>query len=334
MAACWLPRHSSRSTSAATMLSSTFSSETSARSGSPACLGRFVAGFCATILAFAAASEWLVRSEVLPHDTRAAHLRLLKTADTPHAAFGDSHVARGFDAPEGMVNLAFPSENIDVMIAKIAQYFEARPPGRIVLQADPHQFAAYRLDASSGFAAKERRAPGLQIAMPRHRVRLLAYWEAFLRDGGRLETRVDMTENGALLSSGDLSRTPSRKQALEARIRLSMHRPAGAGAVTETKGRFSALVNDLSRRGADLCLVTFPVSGPYRDAEGGQHEALIDYFADEAARVGATHVDARAMVLDPSFFRDVDHLNKAGAAWFTPRLISRCFPDIVTSETE
>ena len=316
----------------ATMPSSTFSSKALARREPAIGLRRFAVSCCATILTFAAASEWLVRSEVLPQDTRAAHIQLLETADAPHAAFGDSHVARGFDAPEGMVNLAYPSENIEVMIAKTTRYFENLPPGRIILQADPHQFAAYRLNASSGSDAQNRPMLGLQIAAPRHRVRLLVYWEAFLRDGGRLETKVDMTENGSLLSSGDLSQTPPRKQAVEARMRLRLHRPAEAGAVAKAKKQFSDLVDQLSGRGADICLVTFPVSKPYRDAENGQHEALISYFANEAARVSATFIDARAMVTNPALFRDVDHLNKAGAQWFTQRLTSRCFPGVATTK--
>ena len=314
----------------ATMPSSTFSSETLARREPAIGLRSFAVSCCTTILAFAAASEWLVRSEVLPQDTRAAHIQLLETADAPHAAFGDSHVARGFDAPDGMVNLAYPSENVDAMIAKIARYFETRSPGRIILQADPHQFAAYRLNASSDSDAQYRQAPGLQIAASRHRVRLLAYWEAFFRDGGKLETKVDMTKNGALLSSGDLSQIPPRRQTVEARMRLQIHRPGEAEAVTETKERFSGLVDHLSGRGADICLVTFPVSKPYRNAENGQHEALISYFANEAARVSATFIDARAMVSDPALFRDVDHLNKAGRAMVHPApdiaLFSGCPP--------
>ena len=139
-----------------------------------------------------------------------------------------------------------------------------------------------------------------------------------------------MTANGALMSSGDFSQTPSRKQTLEARFRLQTHQLAKAEFVASAQSRFSRLIDDLSRHGANICLVTFPVSKPYRDAEDGQHAVLIDYFADEAVRVGATYVDARAMVNDLSFFRDVDHLNKAGATWFTPRLISRCFPDMTT----
>ena len=55
------------------------------------------------------------------------------------------------------------------------------------------------------------------------------------------------------------------------------------------------------------------------------HAAQIKFFKEQAARIGARYVDARAMVVDPSRFRDVDHLNKAGAIAFSPNLLTACF---------
>ena len=84
----------------------------------------------------------------------------------------------------------------------------------------------------------------------------------------------------------------------------------------------------LADRGARLCLVSFPVSPAYLEALAGaevEHDAAIDFFRSVVPAGTGRFVDARAAVPDPDQFRDVDHLNTAGAQGFSARLLEMCF---------
>mgnify|MGYP001822380937 FL=1 len=305
------------------MLSSTSSSSAPQRAGARAALTGFAAMFVAACVLMAVASEWLLRTQVQPQDTQAAHVLLLSTDARTDVSFGDSHVARGFDARDGFVNLAYPSESIDDIAAKIELYFEARDPGRVILQADPHMFAPYRLRA-----APKRYAPppNVLLTSTRHRPRMLAYWEAFLRDGGQLKSKVRITEAGALLSGGNLAEVAPRRRVLEARSRRNWHRIDHPVRVKPAQKRYSRMLDDLKARGADVCVVRLTVSSYYTDVVSSVgHQEMMTFFAGEASRTGARMVDMRNDVSDLSLFRDVDHLNAEGAMSFASTILDRCF---------
>jgi len=307
----------------AAMHLSIFSSENNDRPGPKTVVFSFVASFAISLLLLAGATEWLLKAQVAQSDTQAAHLRLLAVAETANAAFGDSHAARGFDAPSGFVNLAYPSENIEDMIAKIDTYYAARAPGQIILQADPHLFAPYRL-----FAQQQSydQPTSLAITSDRHRPRLLAYWGTFLRNGGHLESKVEMTAAGSLLSEGDWSQVPPRRRRYEAQVRSNWHRIRDTERLGIAQERYAALLDDLTELGARLCLVSFPVSADYSKAlENSGHDQLVSFFENQALRVGARYVDAREAISEPQLFLDVDHLNRLGAQQFSPGLIDDCF---------
>lgn len=300
-------------------------------------LRTLVASITLSIVGIVGATEWLVRAQVAPQDTYANHLELLQTSTHSDAAFGDSHVARGFDAKGGFVNLAYPSENIDYMHWKMRTHFDTVAPGRVIVQADPHLFAAYRLNApfTPYRNIAQNDAPVLQSMTTRHRPRLLAYWRAFFRGFGQLETTVQQTENGALLSQGDLSVVPPRKRQLEARTRIENHSLGPPDAVAAAQERYLEMISYLSAKGAQICLVSFPVSPDYlsalsdaqRRSEGPRHVSAIQFFQETAQHLGARYIDARRETQDLALFRDVDHFNIEGAQLFSVSLVHACFPE-------
>ena len=291
--------------------------------------------FALSLLLLAVATEWLVRTQVVPQDTYANHLKLLETTTRSDASFGDSHVARGFDASDGFVNLAYPSENIEYLNWKIRQHFDARPAGRVIVQADPHLFAPYRVNASFRpyNNSAQIKAPILYSATRRHRPRLVAYWSAFAKGFGQLESKVQQTENGALLSQGDLSAIPLRKRQIESRLRIKNHSIEPSQAVVDAQLQYRAMISFLAEKSAQICLVSFPVSPDYLTAlaDANQpatptgHANAIEFFKETAAQTGALYVDARALITKLALFRDVDHLNVEGAGMFSESLIRQCF---------
>lgn len=301
-------------------------------------LWRFATIVAVLLALFAGASEVLLRRHVVPQDSFADHVSLFRATVLTDAAFGDSHVARDFVPDVAMANLAYPSENIDQMDWKARAFFAGRAPGRIVLQADPHLFAPYRLTGrpegySEKFDGTAGPPLGLYILDPRFRPQITAYWSAYLRAGGDLASKIVRTANGALLSPGDLSAKAPRARLFEARERILWHSQRDGDAVVASMRTYSALLDFLSARGAQLCMVSFPLSPDYRTAFAERADPLarrarastLAYFAAEAERVGAVYVDHRAAIDELAHFRDVDHLNRAGAQAYSGRLLSDCF---------
>jgi hypothetical protein len=290
-------------------------------------------------LSLFAASEALVRAEVEQQDEFVSHVRLFETSQAVDAAFGDSHVARGFVPPDGMVNLAYPSEGIEHLDWKIRTYFAARKPGRVIVQADPHLLAPYRLRNRLGdypvrfaqVAAAKTWAP--RIGEDRYRANLVNYWSSYVKSGGDLVSRIEVLENGALLSPGDLSADDARWRAYQTRVRIANHRVYPLPAVADRLKTYSGLLDFLGERGAEVCMANFPLSPDYRDAMAAdgqgvsarEREAVLAFFEDEAKRTGARYVDLRALTSDRSEFRDVDHLNGGSAVKYGSAIMDACF---------
>jgi hypothetical protein len=304
-------------------------------SSSKRAIALFAVGAVATLLLAAGATELLLRRAVLPRDSFPAHAALFRSASGPDAAFGDSHMARDFAPEAPMLNLAYPSESVRDMDWKVRRFFARNAPDRIVLQADPHLFAPYRLQAASDatrrYAADSTTT--LHLFDPRLRPQLVAYWRSFLWSGFRLRQHETLTAQGALLSPGDLSARPSRRLLYEARARMREHRPVADPGATDDGRRYRALIEYLVDRGAKVCLVTMPLSPPYLTAmeERPDRAALqtwrdsLAWFKDLAAATGGRHVDHRSAIADLALFRDVDHLNGGGAAAYSPLLMRDCF---------
>ena len=301
------------------MLSSISSSESAKRASIWALIS-----FVFTLLTVGLASELLIRSQVLPQDSFAQHRSILESFDTPDAAFGDSHTARGFAAGQGFVNLAFPSEGIAHMAWKTQVYFADRSPGRVILQADPHFFASYRLRRQFvPYSEQPRRA--LYLADPRHRARLPGYWTRFVESGFTLDSKIVQTADGALLSPGDFASLSPRAQILEARKRAIVHQIGADERVLFAQQTYARMVASLIEHGAEVCMVSYPVTRAYREAVDGAHQPMIDFFRKTALQSGSRYVDARSAVTDQSLFRDSDHLNAQGAAVFLDPLLRMCF---------
>jgi hypothetical protein len=293
-----------------------------------------------TALGFAGlfgASELFVRAQVAPQDNFRRHVAFFHKATSTDVVFGDSHAARGFGGATGFVNLAFPSENIKRMAWKARRYFARRKPGRIILQADPHLFAAYRLRVPlapypRAFSNNGRTAPAYLLEK-RHRPKVIAYWNAALHNGGTLKSNVQFASDGSLLSGGNLAAAPARVRLLVARHRIRLHQPIVGAKRQAAAATYAALVRWLVAKGARVCLVSYPVSPTYlreigRDRTPAERRQWVETFAflrALATETGAAYVDMRRRYKNLSAFRDIDHLNGESAKRFAPELVSACF---------
>jgi hypothetical protein len=133
---------------------------------------------------FLAASEWLIRVEVVPHDNFEWIAARLRDSQQSNAAFGDSHVAAVPDYnTKDFVNLGIGATTIRKMDQRVRYYFSKVKPGEVIIQADPHLFADYRLEARGNFVPEAYAESRLRVFDPRHRSFMLKYWSTLLRKG-------------------------------------------------------------------------------------------------------------------------------------------------------
>lgn len=306
-------------------------------------IASFFAAVSAVLILLTGASEWLVRTQVAPQDTLARHVKLFAATSATEVAFGDSHIARGFDAQAPVVNLAYPSENIERMAWKAERYLERVPaPKAVLIQADPHLFASYRINEGLGeypemFSGNQNGA--LKAFSARYKPQLIGLWRSYFKNGGRIVSKIEMTSQGALLSPGDLSTWKPAGRASFVRNRIVLHQPVENAAQTRTAALYKKMVQAFVDHGATVCLASLPVSPDYREAIANldaEHqsawEGMNEFFHELAEAPRVKFVDHRDAVSDLTQFRDPDHLNKEGAIAYSPQLQKACFDSWVDNQ--
>lgn len=264
---------------------------------------------------FAGASEILIRSQVEPNDLLTRHVALLAASKSPNAVFGDSHAALGFSGQPGIINLAFPGENIVTMISKARSHYRRVRPGLVILQVGPHQFTANRdRDVGRDYDDGRMQIGGIRILSDWHRPRLLKYWWVVLRGKGFTSNRT-FQPDGSQTVAKTLAALTDAERHLDAKETVLSQIPPND--LRQAAG-FKALLDfipQLIAQGARVCLASFPVSKTYR-------ELAADYpsFAMARARITALaarhdvrHADFWAAFSDDAVFSNSDHMNLTGA---------------------
>lgn len=282
----------------------------------------------------ALATEWLVRSQVEPNDALFRHLQFFHAARSRDVAFGDSHTANGFAATGGFLNLAFPGENVQAITRKLSIYVKGKPPGRVVLQADPHMFAAYQLDKDMGYMEHleqpaSKKAFGLEeirMLNSYHRPKLLAYWVSFLKTG-ELHSKSATNNSGWLPSNGRWDRMTLAKRVTQARWRADLQRPMDNFEKHPAAAAYRETILALVSLGWQPCLVEYPASREWlNSAQSPNFERARAWFRAVAADAGVNYLEYRAVFRDRlDLFSNQDHLNPIGAAQFTAAVIEACF---------
>jgi len=136
------------------------------------------------VLGFVVTSEWMIRTYVTPHDNYEYIAERLLSSKEPNAAFGDSHVAAVPDYnTKDFINLGIGATTIRKMNDRVRFYYRNLKPGEVIIQADPHSFAEYRLEAQGSYVPEVYSSFRLRMLDPRHRGFMTEYWRRFLLAG-------------------------------------------------------------------------------------------------------------------------------------------------------
>ncbi|MDQ3139046.1 MAG: SGNH/GDSL hydrolase family protein [Gemmatimonadota bacterium] len=295
-------------------------------------LRRMLLALATVLTAALAASVALVRYVVEPNDRVVQGLHLMQQATASNGAFGDSHFAWGFVGSPDFPTFAGEGETIADMELRIRYYFRNRRPGQVIVQGDPHAFAAYKLDRQThGYLANLDNPTFTQRVLDHHRQYLYLYWGSVLEGGFASFRGASELKWGWILAQEQWwSKVDPSKRVGEANARMEHQMPVADVRTSPFAASFARTLAFLESRGASVCVVTTPVTYEYFRfaSDDPRTQAALQLIRETAAAEGARYVDLLDLYARPQFagyFRDPDHLNRTGAPLFTERAIAACF---------
>jgi hypothetical protein len=293
----------------------------------------------AAVGGFAAASEYLVRTQIEPVDAFEQSIGVFQRArerGVRNAAFGDSIPARGLlFAGDDTVNLAFPGERPKRTAIKLEAYFRDIRPGRVILPANANMLKR-PLDDTRGYEdifTRTARKP-VRLMEDRHRGYLYDYWRTLLVKR-RFESSVRLAPLGGLLpvdpqalssfaTGGEAVR---RREAEELVLRDLPPDEEDWFAQNPNLAIMRDMLGFLRRRGAEVCLVRFPTAPEYRRlaAQHPAFERASRAFERLAAEFGVPLKDYRERYDNPRLFENPNHINHLAAPEFARTALADCF---------
>lgn len=276
------------------------------------------------------ASVALVKYAVEPNDRVVHSLELVQRETATDAAFGDSHFAWGFVGSADFPTIAAEGETIADMELRVRYYYRNKKPGRVVIEGDPHEFAVYKLDRATHAYLDHMDNGFWQRFVSHHRPYLGLYWQRVAAHGFGGFRAKDELRYGWIVGRERWSSLDTTARLALSADRVQHHLPADNFRETLFARSYQRTLAYLRSRGADVCVITSPVSSEYfRYASREPGLAAVQGFVQQTAQAyGARYVNFYDLYADPEYdhyFRDMDHLNEIGAPLFTAKAVTACF---------
>ena len=294
---------------------------------------------------FLAASEWLVRVRVLPHDGFEVIAERLHDSTQSNAAFGDSHVAavNAYDTAD-FINLGIGATTIRKMDQRVRYYFSKNKPGQVIIQADPHLLAEYRLEAHGSYVPEDYSNLRSRALDPRHRGFMLKYWSVELASAPiKVPSYDDLWQAAQSLRQDapkpaeNVQPSPPAPSPVAAKASLRFNALMDSEILTHTPAHdfedrdeatiYREMIKFLIGRGAKVCLVNYPVDQFYRVRADAipAFAAARKFFEDTAKANRIPYVSFWDRFDDPSMYQNSDHVNQQGAVIIARESRAACF---------
>jgi hypothetical protein len=283
-----------------------------------------------------AASAALVKYVVEPNDRVVHSLQLVQRETATDAAFGDSHFAWGFVGSADFPTIAAEGETIADMELRVRYYYRNKKPGKVIIEGDPHEFAAYKLDRATHAYLDNMDGGFWRRFVSHHRPYLGLYWARVAAHGLGGFRAKDEVRYGWIVGRERWSSLDTTARLALSAERVQHHLPAGDFRETVFARSYRRTLAYLRSRGAEVCVITSPVSSEYlRYASKEPGLAAVQSFVRETAQqYGARYVNFYDLYAQPGYdryFRDMDHLNQIGAPLFTAKAVTACFGPVTGS---
>lgn len=281
--------------------------------------------FATGLLLFVVGSERLVRIAGATDGYEAYRARF-RTSVATTIAIGDSRTAANIHDDATIENLGQGGDDLATVLAKLSARHARSALRRVVLQADPHQFAAYRVfkDSEGKLADLVETPPPLHFLRPHFRQYLFQYWRVALAEPTRFWRLPTRDEHATSAPAAPDPQGAAWRELASSRVQF--HIPIENPANLPLARLYRETVAKLKRDGVAMCLVTHPVSSAYRAAAERypSFAAARAVYDDVARETGAMRADYWARLADAEF-GDTDHLGAWATAAYSGRVLRDCF---------
>jgi hypothetical protein len=269
---------------------------------------------------FALGSEYIVRTKAIPRSNYEPFREKFHEMERPYVAFADSRGANGLRDTELLANFSYPGNNLETLIQMSGFIIRKTKPRGVILQADPHHFANYRMVSHQGPLLEDLFSttdPLIQSLRPVYRQYLTGYWTSTIRE---------LLEGDAETAPSEVNHVSTEDRLRKATIRAQLQVPISGFSSSELAGSYRDAVTRLAASGLEVCLLTFPVNNHYRETVSteplvGESLRFYDQLSEQTGTKRVSMWDR----VDDTYFRDSDHLNEAGALLLTDQALSMCF---------
>jgi hypothetical protein len=289
-----------------------------------------------TIFVFATAFELFLRYSVSPYDANFRHFSLFLESSAPSAAFGDSRTAYGFSGGEEMMNLAEPGESMGLVSEKIRLHYKDIEPRRVILQIDSRLFSlegetVTTLEITNKRLAYYTYSGPLLLLHPWYASRKFSFLKYVLR-GGKISKHSIIGADGFRPEYSSINEWPANKISTQAGIRALNLIPLASDKLLESRafGAFDEIVSFLKTKGADVCLVSFPIAAALirRQAAIPLYREFRNFMKRYASQRSLRYSSFETEIFDNALFRDMVHLNARGAKFMSKKILESCFTEM------
>ena len=149
-----------------------------------------------------------------------------------------------------MINYSFVGDNLLTIVRKISFFVERNKVKGIIIQADPHQLAMYRLTKNQDELIDDFLNENNNLLtfyrMP-YRQNLINYWNEFIK---------------GFFNFNEIKKDINIKS--ETLIRVNTHTPINNFEVTKHVQELKKLLLNLKKKNINICLISFPLASSYR----------------------------------------------------------------------
>lgn len=286
----------------------------------------FILIFMVGNILFVIGSEFIVRTVAMPKSQFDALRERLHSSQHAYGAFADSRGANGLLPFNDFDNFSMGGDNLLTVLEKAKFFNRLGTTKGVIIQADPHHFANYRLNRDQSSLQDDllkRKTYWLQFLRPVHRQYLLEYWQSYILAAF---SATESPDSSATHVMARISDQPPAQVKKDASIRAQLQIPIKMFERTQYAKDYSATVQELVSDNIKVCLVSFPVSDAYRAISETEpnYRAAFSFFKTLAKHSGAKYFDFSSKLPD-KMFTDPDHLNEEGAQALTNIVLNNCF---------
>ena len=304
--------------------------------------------FCLIVIGAGAALEAFCRNDRHFTTVNYFQIRHAMETDPSNAVFGDSHVLTTSQIP-GFTFYGSQGQQPSELLNLVRNLYGRKPPGKIIVQADPQWFGSYHIGREALLTADNLASPYIPLLLTSDYYRsslktalidavasliVAPFSAAKAAERSVFEiTQAAEAKWGALYTKPSFNwtwLTDEERDALTIQ-RVYAQNPRENFQSENAARQFEEALAILTRSGAKLCLFRTPVTQRYLEMTetipASRFQVYDTYIHGVAGRLNARYVDFHSLPLnfDDTAFLNADHMTAGGYSTMWPLAAKACF---------